>query len=341
MKQETMEYIKNHIKEYLTPDYQDAVIRLEKVTKGNDLELTGLTILKNGEIAAPSIYLELYDAELIGGKTLDAVMKDIAGLRMGKGIELPFDITSLQNYENARPRLSIRLCDPETNKEYLKDKPYTPCGVLAATYRIQVMDGDNGIAEAVITNNLLQIWGITKEQLHQDAIQTESVRNPVCFYRMEDVVGELTFAAECPNLFDSGESLGADTMPMYVLTNQNKMNGAGTLAWDGVLDKVGELIGSDFYILPSSIHELLILPEDGKVSISMMESMVKDVNATQVSGQDLLSDKVQYYDREAKTLGYKQEKGVLGQLKENKDRIQERDNKTPKVKGANKNEPSL
>lgn len=95
---------------------------------------------------------------------------------------------------------------------------------------------------------------------------------------------------------------------MYILTNQNKVNGAGVLARDGVLDKIGELLGSDFYVLPSSTHEVILVPDNGNMQTKELEDMVKEVNATQVPPEDLLSDKVQYYDRAAKTLGRKQEK---------------------------------
>ena len=57
MNQEFAENIKNHIREYLPVDYQDAKITLEKVTKGNDRILTGLIIRKDDETAVPSIYL--------------------------------------------------------------------------------------------------------------------------------------------------------------------------------------------------------------------------------------------------------------------------------------------
>lgn len=137
------------------------------------------------------------------------------------------------------------------------------------------------------------------------------------------------------------KSFSNDTMPMYVLTNASKVNGSGILARDGVLDKIGELLGKNFYVLPSSIHEVLIVPDNGDMQAKELESMVKEVNATQVAPADLLSDKVQYYDRAAKTLGRKQEKGLLERLAENKAQVKEQAEKAPKEKTAAKQEPSL
>ena len=128
---------------------------------------------------------------------------------------------------------------------------------------------------------------------------------------------------------------------MYVLTNQSKTNGAGVLVQDGVLEKVGGMIGSDFYVLPSSIHEVLIVPDNGNMRLAELEDMVREVNATQVAPEDLLSDKVQYYDLETKTLGLKQEKSVLKQLADKKAQVRETAAKEPAERHTAKQEPSL
>lgn len=128
---------------------------------------------------------------------------------------------------------------------------------------------------------------------------------------------------------------------IYVLTNESRLNGAGILAQNNVLEKVGNLLQSDFYILPSSIHEVLVVPDDGTFALKELESIVKEVNATQVAPEDLLSDKVQYYDRETKILGRKQAKGILEKLAENKEQIQKNSPKKQDMKHVNKNEPSL
>lgn len=146
------------------------------------------------------------------------------------------------------------------------------------------------------------------------------------------MMDEIMFSSKPENLFECTEPLDAATMPMYVLTNASKVNGSGILARDGVLDKIGELLGKNFYVLPSSIHEVLIVPDNGDMQAKELESMVKEVNATQVAPADLLSDKVQYYDRAAKTLGRKQEKGLLERLAENKAQVKEQAEKAPKEK---------
>lgn len=223
----------------------------------------------------------------------------------------------------------------------MKGKPFTPCGDLAAHYRLQLMEGSEGTASAVITDGMLETWGITKEQLHQDAVAAESVRNPVRFYSMEDVMNEFMAPVRAENLFDRDGPLDMGPMPLYVLTNASKVNGSGVLAHEGVLEKIGDLMGQDYFVLPSSVHEVLIMPGNGEMQTKELENMVREINATQVAPDEVLSDKVQYYDREAKNLGRKQEKGLLAQLAENKAQVKARAEKEPKTKTADKKEPSL
>lgn len=341
MNQEFAEYIKSHIREYLSQDYKDADITLEEVTKGNDRTLTGLIIRKGGEMTVPTIYLEPFEAENKKGRPLDDIMRQIAEIRMENSVGKLFHVDDLKDYEIVRPMLMIRLCDPEKNKEYLKGKPYTVCGELAATYRIQVMENEEGVASVAVTDSMLNLWGITPEQLHRDTVHAENAKNPVMFYSMEDLMSELMFSVEPENLFDSPEPVDTDFTPMYVLTNPGRQDGAGVIARDGVLDKIGELVGKNFYVLPSSVHEVLIVPENGNTQAKELEDMVREVNATQVAPEDLLSDKVQYYDRAAKTLGRKQEKGLLERLSENKAQVREMAAKMPEERRTVKQEPCL
>ncbi len=256
MDQNAVEYIRNHIKEFLPPEYQDADVIVEPVLKNNDRVLTGLTIFKEGSNMAPTVYLEPYWEEIKRGRPLSSVLEEIAQIQLGENNRGTFDLSMLKDYEKVKPKLFIRMCDPEKNTEYLKDKPYTTCGELAASYRIQVLEEKEMNGSAAITNEVLRSWGITKEQLHQDAVQAEKERKPACLYRMDDIL----FSEQAENLLEEGAPLQAGELPIFVLTNRDKSEGAGVMVQDGVLKKVGELLGADYYVLPSSIQESLTLP---------------------------------------------------------------------------------
>lgn len=85
-------------------------------------------------------------------------------------------------------------------------------------------------------------------------------------------------------------------MPMFCLTNETKMNAASLILHEDIRKQIGEFMKGDFYILPSSIHETLLLPDNGNFDVKALNAMVKEVNATEVALEDILSDKVQFCD---------------------------------------------
>ncbi len=113
MDQNAVEYIRNHIKEFLPPEYQDADVIVEPVLKNNDRVLTGLTIFKEGSNMAPTVYLEPYWEEIKRGRPLSSVLEEIAQIQLGENNRGTFDLSMLKDYEKVKPKLFIRMCDPE------------------------------------------------------------------------------------------------------------------------------------------------------------------------------------------------------------------------------------
>lgn len=331
------EYIRDHIREYLPPGWRDADITLEKIRQNSGRLLTGLTAHKEGSGLIPMVYLEPYMGEMRAGRRLASVMRELAGILAEDGREAVPGRVLREDYGKAKPWLAIRLCDPEKNREYLKDKPFLPCGELAAVYKIRVREKDRGIREAPVTYGIMDAWGITGEQLHKDAAMAERARSPACLYRLADVMSP----SEHRNLFEGTKVLAGEEMPVYILTNRDLDGGAGVLAWDGILEKVGDLLGTDFYVLPSSVNEVIIHADNGRMAPEGMEAMVRDINLEWVIPQQRLSEKVQYYDRAAGTLGRKKDKGILKRLSDQKEKIQEKEAARPKAKQAGKNGPGL
>ena len=91
---------------------------------------------------------------------------------------------------------------------------------------------------------------------------------------------------------------------LYVLTNNIHINGAALMLVTDILDKIGEKAGMDYYVLPSSIHEVLIAKDDGQVTKNMLKDLIYDGNRTDgvVSPKDILSDNVYRYSRKNKGL---------------------------------------
>ena len=87
---------------------------------------------------------------------------------------------------------------------------------------------------------------------------------------------------------------------MTVITNVQGINGAAALFYPDQMDKIAEGLGGDYFILPSSVHETLVVPDDGKMSFLELRSMVTEINATQVRSSERLTDEVYHYDSKDK-----------------------------------------
>ena len=143
---------------------------------------------------------------------------------------------------------------------------------------------------------------ISAEQLHEDAMKS----SPRVMVPEVSSIGALIDEMYQKNILmltpDEREMLQetlqeSSEMPtFFVVTNTERIDGAGVIFYPEFMDNMGELLGNDFFILPSSIHEMLILPDDGQVDAEMLRDMVKEVNATQVAPAERLTNDVYHFD---------------------------------------------
>lgn len=200
------------------------------------------------------------------------------------------------DYEQVRQHLEIRMCDPDERPGFQGE--VRTGGSLDVSYRIVMEENGKWTYSLVITDQMLNAWNITKEQLHKDAITAEMAKYEPCLYRMEDALIMMTFGNEAENLLEGDPKSADEKCGMYILTNQNNRHGANVMAWDGVLEKAGEVLGADYYILPSSAHELILVVDREQLDCEELQFIVKEVNETEVEQKDFLSNKVFFYDRE-------------------------------------------
>lgn len=89
---------------------------------------------------------------------------------------------------------------------------------------------------------------------------------------------------------------------IYVLSNTYGITGAAVLLYPEELEKMSELLQSDLIILPSSVHEVLVVEDDGHIELSVYLNMVRSVNQEDVPEEDILSDNIYVYRRGTKIL---------------------------------------
>lgn len=302
------ESIQDMIKEFLPGDYKDASVELVEQTKLNE-QYTGLVVRKEGQVVVPTINMnalyEAYEADHIS--LAEAVVKAASMAQMQPdGIEI--NPGNIMNYDIAKHNLFIRVSNAEMNQETLQNVPHQIHEDLAITYHIAVsMDEENGMASTLVNNNMLKSYGITQEQLHEDAMKNAPILMPATVCSMAEVMKKMMMSDMLAAGMDEetmeamlADLPAAEDMPMTVVSNERGLNGAASLFYPDQMDKVAEKIGGDYYILPSSIHEQLVVPDDGNMSSVDLGNMVREVNATQVSPAERLSDEVYHYDSKDK-----------------------------------------
>lgn len=285
--EEFKDAVASQIKDYLPAEYANSDVTIHSVLKNNSTRLDGLTIKKPESNICPNIYLNPYYADYKGGRKIEDILSDIARIRQMSEAPIDLDVSAITDFCRIKDKISAKLVNTERNKEYLKDKPHTDIADLSAVYYIDLGSDSYGKMTTVITDTLLSHYGITIEELHEIAIQNMGTKARFC--SMFEVWSEL-MGASAPN-----EIQKVDNM-MLVLTNDSKINGAAMLLCPATMNKIAEQVGSSYYILPSSVHETLVVPFSDGLNVEDLKNMVHEVNSTQLSADEILSDSVYIYD---------------------------------------------
>lgn len=283
---------------YLPSDYEGANVTKVEVTKNNDQHLVGISIKKVGSNIAPNVYLEKYFTQYQDGEDMDTIIDEIATVFVENDVK-DFDINDLTNYSRVKDRIYARLINTESNKEYLANKPHTEFADLSVMYAVNIGMNANGMSSVPITYSMLEGFGITKEELHDVAIQNIK-EDDIYFKTMRDVLVEMMF----PYGVDESDPMAMMLPPeeenpsMYVLSNKNKTHGAVTILNKKIMDGISDRLGGDFIVIPSSIHEVIILPAPKEaMDANELKSMIQEVNAGQVAPADVLSDHPYIYSK--------------------------------------------
>ena len=284
--EEFKQYIKDHIREYLSDKLKDADIQVVPTNKINKT-YDALMIKDDNSGVIPTLYINNMFEAYESGQDVDDILVTAADIYNMKTPE--FETAEIFDPEYIKEHLGMRLINKEWNKEILEDVPYTDLGDFAITYHVEI-DSKDGACSYMLHNNHIEELGFTEGELHDIALDTCAEKHPVVIKDISAVLTEMMgddFLPEDPDMNNTG---------MLVVTNEDKMYGASVMAYENTLDDIAELVGGDFVILPSSLHEIIVLKDDGSMDYGYMKDMVEEVNATQVEQRDRLSDSVYHYD---------------------------------------------
>ena len=292
--------IKEELPDFLPDEvYKDLVIDDVEISKMNDQKLHGLTFRPKGSDAAPTLYIDdLYERHE-NGEDLGFLLVDLAN-RYEQARHTPAPPAVDLSWDNVRDKLTVRLLEKSRNIDFLANMPYADMGNgLAMIVDINMGEDRGGDWRAAINHGLLESLGVDKETLFITAMDDSMHIAPAVLTDMSQAL----FSPEKENLLDRKEPLEpGDVSGMYVLTNEAGMLGASALYYPDVKEKAAELMGSGYYVLPSSIHECILVPDTAGHNEKDLCDMVKQANRTVVEEKDILSDNVYHYDMKSRDL---------------------------------------
>ena len=285
------EKIKEIIEKSITPE---AKVHLQKVRKNNNVYLDSIVIHMPDSNISPTIYLDAFykmytdgvDMEEVAGRVLAAYYNG----RPTKSLNVDF----FKDFEKVKDRIVYRLVNAEKNKELLEEIPHILLQDLAICFYYAFHDEQLGDGSITIYNRHMEWWETNHQELLRLARENTPRLFPVEYKSLRTVIAEC--GKEIP------DSLSEEIFRLYVVTNRQKTMGAACILYEGELEKITEWIGGNFYILPSSVHEVIVLTDNGRETPESLHKMIKEVNELHLMKEEVLSDYPYYYNRDTKKL---------------------------------------
>ncbi len=275
----------------------DLVINPRTMQKNNGVEKTFLDVKYPDSLIAPSVPMDdAYEAYASGMDINKICDKIFSSLSFSKNNA--FDINTIMNPVYFNDNVVTRVVNSDKNYDMLLNAPYKSIKgfndlVLVGRLEVTMPDGHQG--SILVTEDILSRVGVSAKEMFDMAQSNTERLHPAKIQSMSSQLAELTGMPEF--VFE-------DTPPMYVVSNVGNTNGANVLTYDGIFERIRSELGGDFYILPSSIHEFIVLPKSfGKeIGEENLNNMVREINAAVVSPEEVLSDSIYSYNSNTKAI---------------------------------------
>lgn len=294
------EVVKGSFLSYMPKSYQGMEVRVDPVNKVNR-KLDGLSLLAQDEkiMVSPTLYINDMYENYLRTEDLQATLREAAKAMdaVFREIEMPpLDIST------AKDNIIFQLVNTMQNVDMLKNLPHREFQDLSIMYRWVVGVEQKGLSSIVINNNLAKSLGMEEEQLFKAAAENTRRILPPVVQSMNEVMRDMFVADGMPE--ELADLMIGEQEPesvMWVISNERKIDGAASMLYEDKLHNLAERVGTDLYILPSSVHEIIA------VSVEMGEPeelarMVAEVNMGQVDLSERLSNQVYHYDKDLRKI---------------------------------------
>ena len=266
-------------------------VNVKDVEKANGMSYRGIEVSDQQAGMGVTINMDKHYKMYLGGKSVDEIA-DLVQQQAADAFERrpDVDMSRLKDYESLCSNVMMEAVSREKNAEYLQNIPHFDMADLSIIYRLNVgRDRNHDIGVVTVDNQLLSSMGVSQDQFQKDVFEQAIAGEPPILKSLAEVL-DMNFMG------DDSEPEGG----LFLATNRDALYGASVIAIPGFLDQAADKLGGSFYILPSSVHEVLLLRNDEEVDVREMESMVQEINAAIVSPEEQLSDRVYHYDSQDK-----------------------------------------
>lgn len=265
------EFVKVMQAEVKRKEEPEVAVEICTARKNNGRIRCGLVLTRRGSSLSPTIYLEEFYDQYLGGAALTDLVRNIHELYKQAETKKSGAFESLSSYEKIKDRIVYQLIQRESNRELLQEVPYEEYKDLAVVYYLLLGDTPLGTATLLVRKEHLDMWGVEEKEVKEAARKNTPRLLAVEMIRLSGF--------------------------LYVITNTAKCFGAAVMLYPGLWERIGDILGEDFYILPSSIHELILIPVSYGMDRTYLQMMVKEVNTAEVAEEEVLSDSVYFYSR--------------------------------------------
>lgn len=289
--QEFVEQVKKSVEEQAKENVR---VNVSRILKNNLEPVDGLTILGKGENVAKAIWLNPLYRRYEFGVPVGRIAEEILAYYAQGQKSGACDMSFYTDFEQAKDHIACKLIHRGMNESLLWEVPHRYFLDLAIVYYYKVEHETFGNASILIKNEHLRLWNTDPDALHALAMQNTLRIAPYEFMDLVELIGQMTEG--------DTDCFCRQEIPMFVLTNQEKNFGVAAILFPSVLNAVGERLQSDFFVLPSSIHECIVIPALDGIDPAALHEMVKEINEEHVAPEELLGDSVYRYDRNREEL---------------------------------------
>lgn len=280
------------IEEKLQEEVGENITIMQRETrKNNGVVYKGILFCQEDINISPTIYMEEFYKSYCKGEDVKDIIHELLQVYDKVRFQKSWEGISPLKYEWVKDKIVIRLVNQKYNEEQLQDIAFIPYLDLAVVFHVLMDASPHGIISMMIRKEHMKMWGVTVEELYDDALKNAPVLLPEYFFELSSFLFEAT-GVSCPDTKNS----------MFVLSNKIQNYGASVILYPGCLEKIGDMLESDFYLIPSSVHEMLVVPKKYAVEEKEFCEMIRHVNSIQLEPDEILSDHPYFYDYKLKRI---------------------------------------